>query len=106
MTDRMILGQDAVYSTDPAQTGINNNAIIVGSSGSGKTMSFIEPRLLETETSSLVVTVTKRRLVQKYKAMFQAKGYKVYDMDFVHPISADVAYDPLAYVTSKGNSKE
>ena len=63
-------------------------------------MSFIEPRLLDTEKSSLVVIVTKRRLVQKYKPMFKAKGYKVYDLDFVHPSSADIAYDPLAYVTS------
>lgn len=100
MTDRMILGEDAIFSTDSNLTGINNNAIIVGSSGSGKTMSYIEPRLLDTEKSSLVVTLTKRRLVQKYKAMFKAKGYKVYDLDFVHPASADIAYDPLAYVTS------
>ena len=100
MTDRMILGENAIYSTDPCQTGINNNAIIVGSSGAGKTMSFIEPRLLDTEKSSLVVTLTKRRLVQKYKPMFLDKDYKVYDLDFVNPTSADIAYDPVDYVTN------
>lgn len=83
MTDRMILGEDAIFSTDSELTGNNNNAIIVGSSGCGKTMSFIEPRFLDTEKSSLVVTVTKRRLVQKYKLMFIAKGYKVYDLNLV-----------------------
>lgn len=105
MTDRMILGEDAIFSTDSNLTGINNNVVIVGASGSGKTMSFLEPRLLDAKKASLVVTLTKRRLVQKYKSMFQARGYKVYDLDFVHPVSSEIAYDPLAYITSYSDVK-
>ena len=46
--DKMILGADVVVSTDCQETGLNNNVLICGSSGCGKTMSVIEPRLLET----------------------------------------------------------
>lgn len=65
--DRMILGdgENCVYSSDSNVTGLNNNVIAVGTSGCGKTVSLIEPRLLETFCRSLIVTVTKRRIVKK-----------------------------------------
>ena len=38
--DRMILGDgpECVFSTDTDMTGINNNVLVVGGSGSGKTL--------------------------------------------------------------------
>lgn len=101
-SDRMILGegQNAVYSTDCNETGLNNNVIVCAGSGSGKTMSLLEPRLLETFESSLIVTCTKRRIVDKYKNVFQERGYNVLDLNFVRPAESNAAYDPLAYVSS------
>lgn len=98
--DKVILGEGAIYSTDCEETGINNNVLVVGGSGSGKTMSISEPRLLETLNSSLIVTVTKRRIVNLYKQFFRDKGYKVLDLNFANPKESDVSYDPLQYVTS------
>ena len=74
--ERMILGEgsNAVFSMDPNETGLNNNVIVCASSGGGKTMSLMEPRLLETSDSSLIVTVTKRRIVDKYKSIFWQKA--------------------------------
>lgn len=97
--DMMILGEGQVYSTDSSVTGLNNNVIVCGSSGCGKTVSVIEPRLLETFNSSLVVTVTKRRIVEKYKEVFRRRGYNVLDLNFAEPSKSDVAYDPLQYVS-------
>ena len=99
-TDKVILGEGAIYSTDCEVTGINNNVLVVGGSGSGKTMSIAEPRLLETLNSSLIVTVTKRRIVNQYKQFFKDKGYMVRDLNFINPKESTVAYDPLRYVTS------
>lgn len=98
--DRMILGQDAVYSTDSRMTGLNNNVIVCGTSGCGKTMSIAEPRLVETFNTSLIVTVTKKRLARKYKEVFRQRGFEVEDMDFVHPLEGTVSFDPLKYVAS------
>jgi len=97
--EKVILGEDAIYSTDCEETGINNNVLVVGGSGCGKTMSIAEPRLLETLTSSLIVTVTKRRIVNQYKQFFRDKGYVVRDLNFINPDESDIAYDPLQYVT-------
>lgn len=100
--DRMILGEgsNAVFSTDCNETGLNNNVIVCASSGGGKTMSLLEPRLLETFNSSLVVTCTKRRIVDKYRDVFLTRGYRVMDLNFVRPIDSNAAYDPLEYVSS------
>ena len=98
MADRMILGEGVVYSTDSNETGLNNNVIVCGGTGCGKTMSIAEPRILETMESSLVVTVTKRRLVRKYSGLLKKRGYDVQEQNFINPSESDVAYDPLAYI--------
>lgn len=100
MADKIILGENAVYSTDCSETSLNNNVLICGSSGCGKTMSIVEPRLLETFNSSLIVTLTKRSLVRKYKSLFTQRGYIVEDLNFINPAESDVSYDPLQYIAS------
>ncbi len=98
--DMMILGEGIAYTTDSNITGLNNNVIVCGSSGCGKTLSVIEPRLINTYNSSLVVTVTKRRIVDKYKDVFTERGYNVLDLNFSDPVHSSAAYDPLAYIKS------
>lgn len=98
--DKMILGENVIYSTDCKKTGLNNNVLVCGGSGCGKTMSISEPRLLETFNSSLIVTVTKRRIVNKYRSVFEQRGYMVEDLNFIQPTMSDVAYDPLQYICS------
>lgn len=98
--DRMILGENVICSTDCNETGLNNNVLVCGSSGCGKTMSISEPRLLETFNSSLIAVVTKRRIVNKYKSVFKQRGYAVEDLNFIHPTESNIAYDPLQYINS------
>lgn len=101
-TDQVILGdgESCVFSTDCNETGLNNNVLVVGGSGSGKTMSIAEPFLLETFRRSIITTVTKRRIVNKYSPLLRSRGYDVWDLDFVHPERGNVAYDPLDYIGS------
>lgn len=98
--DCMILAENCIYDTDAEKTQLNNNVIVCGSSGSGKTFSVTEPCLLETYNSSLIVTLSKRRLVKKYSKLFLERGYKVLDLNFINPDSGNVSYDPIAYVKS------
>ncbi len=100
-TDKMILAENCIYSTDSEETQLNNNVIVVGASGSGKTLSVAEPCLMETYNSNLIVTVSKAKLINKYKTVFKARGYKVMVMDFVLPTSGNVVYDPMAYVSTE-----
>ncbi|MEI3283031.1 MAG: hypothetical protein V8R61_10180 [Enterocloster sp.] len=66
---------------DSRVTGRNNNRVIVGGSGTGKTVSILEPELLEllrTGESSMIVVATKRRLAEKYSDPLKRVGYRVY----------------------------
>ena len=96
--DNIILGENCVFSSNCDETQLNNNILVVGSSGCGKTMSVSEPRLLNTENSNLIITISKRKLYYKYKPLLIERGYNVLDLNFVSPEESDVGYDPLAYV--------
>lgn len=40
-TERMILGNNCIYSGNPKETGLNRNVLIVGGTGSGKTVLYL-----------------------------------------------------------------
>lgn len=96
--DKMILGENCIYSMDCNETQLNNNVMVIAGSGAGKTMSVMEPRLLETKDSNLVITLSKRKLVRKYTRLFQKRGYQVYDLNYADPVSGNVTYDPMDYI--------
>lgn len=101
-TDRLILGdgKNCIFSSDSQKTGLNNNILVIGTSGCGKTVSIMEPRILETFNKSLIATVTKRRIVKKYSMVMKKRGYKVLDLNFVHPSEGNCGYDPLMHIGS------
>ena len=98
--DRVILGDGCIFSTDCRKTRLNNNILVVGGSGSGKTVSIVEPFLLESFSRSIVCSVTKRGIVNKFIPLLQNRGYKILDLDFVHPSRGNVCFDPLDYINS------
>ena len=101
-SDRLILGdgENCIFSSDSNKTGLNNNILVIGTSGCGKTVSIMEPRILETFNKSLIATVTKRRIVKKYSVVMKRRGYKVLDLNFVHPRDGNCGYDPLMHIGS------
>ena len=101
-TDRLILGagENCGFSSDSQKTGLNNNILVIGTSGCGKTVSILEPRILETFHKSLIATVTKRMIVKKYFSLMKRRGYKVWDLNFVHPGDGNCGYDPLRHIGS------
>ena len=101
MEEHFYLGEGYEISTDSRKTQLNNNIMVVGPSGAGKTMSYAEMCLLKTVNTSLIVTLTKRRLVNKYKDFFIKKGYAVYDLNLVAPEESDVSYDPMLYLKTQ-----
>lgn len=96
--NRTCLADGYVFPTEQSITGINANEIVVGPTRSGKTMSVVEPKLLHTYDSSMIVSVTKRSLVEKYTPVFESRGYEVWDLNLADPENGNVAYDPLDFV--------
>lgn len=98
--DKIILGEGAVFSTDCKKTGLNNNILVCGTAGSGKTLSIIEPRLINAENENLIVTVTKYRIVEQYTEYLIQRGFQVQELNFANPERSTVSYDPLACIGS------
>ena len=102
ITERMILGNNCIYNGDPKLTGLNRNVLIVGGSGSGKTVSFVEPALMEPlkvkKPNNKIVILTKRDIPDKYIQLYKAAGFNTYDLDYSNPERGNCCDDPLAYI--------
>lgn len=98
-----ILANGFEVSNDTKITGLNNNDMIIGSSGSGKTGGYVIPNL-QNISESMVVSDTKGQLARKFRKELEKKGYKVYILDFVNPMNS-CGYNPLAEIRRYKNGK-
>ena len=94
----MILGQDQYYSLNSHETKLNNNVLVVGTSGSGKTRSIVIPNLLQA-TGSYVLCDPKGNLYKKYKRYLVEQGYVVKKLDFTDPKNS-AHYNFFRYINS------
>ena len=94
--NELILADGQYYSMDCYKTQLNNNVLIVGAAGAGKTRSIVSPNILQA-TGSYVITDPKGQLHKKYGEYLKSKGYKVKVLDLIHPGNSD-GYNPLHYI--------
>lgn len=95
----LILGQDLYYEMDGYKTKVNNNVLVVGTSGSGKTRNIVTPNLMQA-VGSYVVSDPKGNLYAQYARMLRRKGYEVKKVDFTRP-EISTGYNPLSYIRSE-----
>lgn len=93
MKDERILAENIRVSNDTRITKLNNNDLIIGSSGCGKTGGYVIPNI-QNITGSLIVSDTKGQLCRMFKNELEAKGYKVYALDLVNPL-ASCGWNPI-----------
>lgn len=93
---KLILTSTRSESMDSWVTGLNNNVLVLGFSGSGKTRNFLKPNLLQCE-GSYVVLDSKGRLFREMGPCLSAHGYTVDCLDFT-TMEGTIGYDPLHHV--------
>ena len=54
MKGKLILGEGQFYSLDSHETKLNNNVLVVGGSGSGKTTGVVIPNIKEASGSYII----------------------------------------------------
>lgn len=92
----MILPDGKYYSLNDRETRLNNNVLVVGTTGAAKTRTVITPNLLEC-VGSYVVTDPKGNLYRQWGDYMKNHGYRVLRLSFIHP-EKSVHYNPLNYV--------
>lgn len=97
MTNERILAKGVSVSNDTRLTLLNNNDLLIGSSGAGKTGGYVIPNLQNID-GSMVVSDTKGRLALMFTDELKAKGYNVMTLDFVNPEKSSCGYNPLAFI--------
>lgn len=97
--DTKILGKgnQCRFNSDPFVSGLNNNELVVGGPGSGKTTSIVEPNLLHMRNGNAVVVLTKSGRSDIIKQGLREHGYRIFEINFAHPEKSTYGYDPLTY---------
>ncbi len=91
-----ILGEKVAVDNNSNRTLLNNNDLIIGSSGAGKTTGYVMPNIVNTD-ENFICADTKCSLCGKLSPMLREKGFNVYVVDFVNPERSCV-YNPLDYI--------
>lgn len=77
----LLLTSERTESMDSWATGLNNNVLVLGCSGAGKTRNFLKPNLLQCH-GSYVVLDSKGRLFHEMAPYLSDHGYTVDCLDF------------------------
>ena len=97
--DKYLLGADerCWFTTDCTETQLNNNVMVEGGSGSGKTLSTLLPILLHSGYNNSIVVLTKKGLLLQVKKWMEMHGFDVAVLDFTDIASSQYGYDPFDY---------
>lgn len=94
-----ILSQNLRMSIDDRATRLNNNCIIIGGSGAGKTFFYLKPNGYQMN-STYVFTDPKEELLRDMGGYLQAGGYTIVVLNLIDMDRSD-GYNPFAYIRSE-----
>lgn len=103
-----ILAQNQFISNNTRETGLNNNDLIIGPTGSGKTRNYVKPNIMQAN-ESMIIADTKGNLRREVGEFLRKKGYRVIDIDFADMEKSKCGYNPLDFIrydTKKQKYKE
>lgn len=102
-----ILADNHTVSNNTWLTGLNNNDLIIGPSGAGKTRGYVKPNILQC-SESMIVTDTKGALCSDVRPVLEQQGYKIMEINLADCAASPYGYNPLAYIRrgKNGNFSE
>ena len=90
-------------SYDTRYTGLNNNVLVVGGSGAGKTVRYLQPNIIQfPQKVSLVITDSKGENLSRNGNILKACGYKVKVLNLINMEQSD-GYNPFAYIRNESD---
>ena len=105
--DFLVLGDgaDGFFDMNPENASINHNMLVIAGTGGGKTKIVVETNLLHSWHKSMVVLLTKRRLINIYSPLLKKRGYDVKVLNLVHPEKSEYGYDPILHIKDDSDGK-
>lgn len=99
-TDPIVLAADCVIDGGIGQTIPNYNVLVVGSTGTGKSLSVNYPTMFKMQEASMIAEFPKEGEGHQMAGHFDGKGYNTPILNLSHPEKSTVGFDPLQYVCS------
>lgn len=101
---KRVLAQNYYVSNDTWTTAINNNDLVIGSSGAGKTRGYVIPNVKRCN-ESMIITDTKGNLHKELEPVLVREGYEVIHIDFTNPTDSRWGYNPLDFIGKDRNGR-
>ena len=93
-----VLSQNVKMSLNTRHTKLNNNVLIIGGAGSGKTFFEVKPNLMQMpRNNSFVITDPKGEILRSTGSMLIKNGYNVKVINLLEMDKSD-CYNPFAYL--------
>lgn len=96
--DATILGKNTYLPID-FQHAMNDNTLVIGTSGTGKTYSFVEPNVLQANCN-YVIADAKGDILHDVGSSLREQGYHLQILNLVD-LKHSMTYNPLAYLDSE-----
>ncbi|WP_296059849.1 type IV secretory system conjugative DNA transfer family protein [uncultured Ellagibacter sp.] len=91
-----LLSANRSVNCDTWRSGLNNNVLVLGSSGGGKTRNHVKPNLLQCQGSYIVLDC-KGSLYHEVGPYLEENGYIVDCIDF-NAMDGTIGYNPLDHI--------
>ena len=91
-----ILGRDVRINNNTWTTGLNNNDLIIGPSGAGKTRGYVMPNIMQCN-ESMIISDTKGSLVDELGPLLERSGYRLIHLNF-KDLGKSYGYNPMDYI--------
>lgn len=92
----MIFSKNIRITMDTRKTFLNDNVIVIGGSGSGKTRYFVKPNILQM-ACNYIITDPKGSLIKEVGNAFEKNGYDIKILNLVD-MSKSMRYNPFKYI--------
>lgn len=95
-TNQRQLSEHIYMSLNTRHTDLNNNILVVGGSGAGKTFRFIQPTMM-TLSSSFVVTDPKGEILRDTANFMKSHGYNIKVLNLLDMLHSN-HFNPFVYI--------
>lgn len=85
--------------THDQKTETNNNVLVIGGPGTGKTRYFVKPNLMQTN-ANFFITDPKGTLIHDMGHVLEAQGYEIKAFDTID-FKRSLHFNPIAYIDSE-----
>lgn len=99
-----ILAKNQMMSNDTWTTGLNNNDLIIGPSGAGKTRNYVKPNIMQCN-ESMIIADTKGSLIKEVGPLLEKNGYKIIHINYKN-LEESYGYNPFDYIRYNKKQKK